>query len=90
MSTGERTVVANAPSENCHGPRELTDAELALVGGGGPLGWLKTAVSALYTAAGAFVGGPAGAFAGKIIGDMAGDAAVAGIKYGDMHSSMMM
>ena len=83
-------MVANAPSENCHGPRELSEAELALVGGGGLLGYLKTAVSALYTAAGAFVGGPGGAMAGKIIGDMAGDAVVAGTKYGDMHSSMMM
>jgi hypothetical protein len=78
------------PRKIVHGPRELNDAELALVGGGGLLGWLKTAVSATYAAAGALLGGPGGAFAGKIVGDIAGDAVVAGTKYGDAHSSMMM
>jgi len=83
-------VVANTSSEISYGPRELSDAELDLVGGGGLLGWLKTAVSASYAMAGALLGGPGGALAGKIAGDIAGDAVVAGTKYGDMHSSMMM
>jgi hypothetical protein len=82
-------VVANTSSENFSGLRELTDAELALVGGGGPLGWLRTAVSAVYTAAGSFFG-PGGAIAGKIVGDMVGDAVIGGLKYGDMRGSMMM
>jgi len=82
-------VVANTSSEISYGPRELSDAELDLVGGGGLLGWLKTAVSATYAIAGALLGGPGGALAGKIAG-IAGDAVVAGTKYGDMHSSMMM
>ena len=72
------------------GPRELSEAELALVSGGGLFGWLKTAVSATYAMAGALIGGPAGAFAGKIVGDMAGDAAVAGTKYGNANPSMML
>lgn len=83
-------MVANAASENCHGLRELTDAELDLVGGGGLASWVKTGVSAFYTMAGAFVAGPGGAMAGKVVGDIAGDAVVAGAKYGDAHSSMMM
>ena len=72
------------------GPRELSDAELELVGGGGLASWFKTAVSAFYTFAGGVLGGPAGAAAGKVVGDVAGDAAVAGAKYGDAHPAMMM
>ena len=83
-------MVENASAENCRGLRELTDAELDWVGGGGPMGWLKTAVSALYTLAGGFIGGPVGGAVGKVVGDIAGDAAVAGTKYGDMRGSMMM
>jgi hypothetical protein len=72
------------------GLRELSTAELDLVGGGGLASWFKTAVSAFYTFAGGVVGGPAGAMAGKIAGDIAGDAAVAGTKYGNPLPSMMM
>ena len=85
---GEWTVVAN--SENTYGPRELSDAEIALVGGG--INWVsvfKTAVSAVYTAAGA-VFGAGGAIAGKVVGDVASQAAVDGTAYGDAHPAMMM
>ena len=49
-------MVANTSSEISYGPRELSDAELDLDGGGGLLGWLETAVSATYAIAGALLG----------------------------------
>jgi hypothetical protein len=86
---GEWTVVAN--SENTYGPRELSEAELELVGGG--IDWVgvfKTAVSAVYTAVGAEVGGAVGAFVGKVVGDVVAQAAVDGAAYGNPNPSLMM
>jgi hypothetical protein len=85
---GEWTVAAN--SENTYGPRELSEAELELVSGG--INWVsvfKTAVSAVYTAAGS-VFGAGGAIAGKVVGDVAAQAAVDGAAYGDAQPAMMM
>jgi hypothetical protein len=85
---GEWIVVANP--EHTYGPRELSEAELELVSGG--INWgsvFKTAVSAVYTAAGALLG-PAGAFVGKVVGDAAAQAATEGAAYGDANPSVMM
>jgi hypothetical protein len=88
-STKEKwAVVAN--SEHTYEPRELSEVELELVSG--DINWgsvFKTAVSAVYTAAGA-VFGPAGAFVGKVVGDAAGQAAAEGAAYGDANPSVMM
>ena len=81
-------MVAN--SEHTYEPHELGEVELELVSGG--INWgsvFKTAVSAVYTAAGA-VFGAGGAIAGKVVGDVASQAAVDGTAYGDAHPAMMM
>ena len=86
---GKWAVVTN--SENTYGPRELSEAELELVSGG--INWgsvFKTAVSALYTAAGAAVDGAVGAFVGRVVGDAAAQAAADGAAYGDANPSVMM
>jgi hypothetical protein len=90
MSTKEKwAVVTNL--ENTYGPRELSEAELELVSGG--INWgsvFKTAVSALYTAAGAVVGSAVGAFVGKVVGDAAAQTAAEGAAYGDANPLVMM
>jgi hypothetical protein len=82
-------VIANTSMSR--GPRELSDAELELVGGG--IDWgsvFKTAVQGAYAVAGALIGGPAGGFVGAVVGNVAGQASVEGASYGDARPAMMM
>jgi hypothetical protein len=64
------------------GLRELSDAELAMVGGA--FNWpsvLEKAVVGTAAAIGSLVGGPGGAVVGGVIGKISFQGAVAGAKY---------
>jgi hypothetical protein len=83
-------MVENKSSITC-GLRELSDAELELVGGG--IDWgsvFRTAVQATYAVAGALIGGPAGGVAGAVVGNIVGQASLEGTSYGDARPAMMM
>jgi hypothetical protein len=64
------------------GPRELSDAELAMVGGA--FNWLsilEKAVVGTAAALGSMIGGPGGAVVGGVIGEASFQGAVSGAKY---------
>jgi hypothetical protein len=64
------------------GVRELSDAELAMVGGA--FNWLsifEKAVAGTAAALGGMIGGPGGAVVGGVIGEASFQGAVSGAKY---------
>jgi lactobin A/cerein 7B family class IIb bacteriocin len=67
------------------GPRELSDAELAMVAGG-KFDWVSVLGKAFicaFVAVGGAVGGPGGAIVGGALGELSWQAAKEGANYGN-------